>query len=60
MGNIVNKYKVNELTLSETFLNLDDEEFKRVTGCTPYEWRKNPENFEQQIMKFEIHPENGW
>lgn len=34
--------------------------FKRVTGCTPYEWRKNPENFEQQIMKFEIHPENGW
>lgn len=34
--------------------------FKRITGCTPYEWRKNPDNFEQQIMKFEIHPEDGW
>lgn len=34
--------------------------FKQVTGCSPYEWRKNPGNFEQQIMKFEIHSEEGW
>ncbi len=34
--------------------------FKQVTGRSPYEWRKTPENFEQQIMKFEIHSEEGW
>ena len=34
--------------------------FKQVTGCSPYEWRKDPANFEQQIMKFEIHSEEGW
>lgn len=34
--------------------------FKQVIGCSPYEWRKNPSNFEQQIMKFNIHSEEGW
>lgn len=34
--------------------------FKQIIGCSPYEWRKNPANFEQQIMKFSIHSEEGW
>lgn len=34
--------------------------FKNVMGVTPVEWRKRPENYEQQILKFEIHSEEGW
>lgn len=34
--------------------------FKQILGESPNEWRKNPENFEQQIFKFEIHSEEGW
>lgn len=34
--------------------------FKQVMGVTPVEWRKRPENYEQQILKFEIHSEEGW
>lgn len=34
--------------------------FKQVLGCSPYEWRKNPENFEQQIFKFDVHSKEGW
>ena len=32
----------------------------RVTGMTPLEWRKRPENYEQQLLKFDIHSEEGW
>ena len=34
--------------------------FRRVTGVSPEEWRKRPENYEQQILKFRVHPEKGW
>ena len=34
--------------------------FKQVMGCSPYEWRKKPENFEQQILKAQVHSEEGW
>ncbi|MGN1191443.1 MAG: AraC family transcriptional regulator [Dorea sp.] len=34
--------------------------FKQIKGVTPGEWRKRPENFEQQLLKFEIHSEEGW
>lgn len=34
--------------------------FRNVTGVTPAEWRKRPENYEQQILKFQIHSEEGW
>lgn len=34
--------------------------FRSVTGCSPVEWRKRPENFEQQMLRFEVHPEEGW
>lgn len=34
--------------------------FKQVMGRSPYEWRKCPDNFEQQIMKFKVHSEEGW
>lgn len=34
--------------------------FRHVMGVTPAEWRKRPENYEQQILKFQIHSEEGW
>lgn len=34
--------------------------FKQAMGSSPFEWRKCPENFEQQILKFEVHSEEGW
>lgn len=34
--------------------------FRRITGVSPNEWRKRPENYEQQLLKFRIHSEKGW
>ena len=34
--------------------------FKQITGVSPNEWRKRPENYEQQLLKFRIHSEKGW
>lgn len=34
--------------------------FKQLTGVTPGEWRKRPESYEQQLLNFDIHSEEGW
>ena len=34
--------------------------FKQRMGVTPVEWRKRPENYEQQLLNFDIHSEEGW
>lgn len=34
--------------------------FRQVTGVSPSEWRKRPENYEQQLLKSWIHSEQGW
>lgn len=34
--------------------------FRQITGVSPAEWRKRPENYEQQILRFTIHSEEGW
>lgn len=34
--------------------------FLQIMGVTPVQWRKRPENYEQQILKYEIHSEEGW
>ena len=33
--------------------------FKQLMGVTPVEWRKRPENYEQQLLNFDIHLEEG-
>ena len=43
-------------SVSSTF----NRNFRHVMGVTPAEWRKRPENYEQQILKFQIHSEEGW
>ena len=34
--------------------------FRQIMGVTPVEWRKRPENYEQQLLDFDIHSEKGW
>ncbi len=34
--------------------------FKMIIGLSPNEWRRRPENFEQQLFKFNIRSEEGW
>lgn len=43
-----------------TTLSTFNRNFKQFMGSAPYEWRKRPENFEQQLFKFQIHSEAGW
>jgi len=34
--------------------------FKKITGVSPNKWRKRPDNYEQQLLKSQIHSEKGW
>ncbi|HIY01529.1 MAG TPA: AraC family transcriptional regulator [Candidatus Blautia faecipullorum] len=34
--------------------------FRQIMGTTPMEWRKKPEHYERQLLKFDIHSEEGW
>ncbi|MCD8301079.1 MAG: helix-turn-helix domain-containing protein [Clostridiales bacterium] len=34
--------------------------FKKVTGTSPYQWKKQPDNFESRLNDFDIMVENGW
>lgn len=48
-------YKCGFTTIS-TF----NRNFKQAMGSSPFEWRKRSENFEQQLLKFEVRSEKGW
>lgn len=48
-------YKCGFPTLS-TF----NRNFKKIRGLSPKEWRKNPKNYEQQLLQFKIQFEEGW
>jgi AraC-like DNA-binding protein len=37
-----------------------DRNFKRVIGVTPYQWKKNPENYESKLLQFHISAAKGW
>ena len=34
--------------------------FRQYMGVTPMEWRRRPENYERELLKFDIHSEEGW
>lgn len=48
-------YKCGFTTLS-TF----NRNFRQATGLSPMEYRRRPYNFEQQILQFTVHSEQGW
>ncbi len=43
-----------------TTLSTFNRNFKQMLGISPSEWRKRPENFEQQLLKFRIQSKEGW
>ena len=43
-----------------TTISTFNRNFKQIMGVAPIEWRKRPENYEQQLLKFDIHSEEGW
>lgn len=43
-----------------TTLSTFNRNFKQALGVSPSEWRKRPENFERQLLKFQIHSTEGW
>lgn len=43
-------------TTSSTF----NRNFFHLTGMTPQEWRKRPENMERNFLEFDVHTEKGW
>jgi AraC-like DNA-binding protein len=34
--------------------------FRKLIGVTPYQWKKNPENYESALLKFHITAAPGW
>ncbi len=34
--------------------------FKRITGTSPYQWKKQPEQFESRLINAQIMVEKGW
>lgn len=44
------------------FINVStfNRNFKKITGKNPNSWRKSPENFERQILKYDVYSEKGW
>lgn len=34
--------------------------FKRMIGTSPYQWKKQPDNFESRLSEFNILIEKGW
>lgn len=37
-----------------------DRNFRRVTGCTPLQWKKDPANYEQKLRNYRIAAFQGW
>ncbi|MCD8156174.1 MAG: helix-turn-helix transcriptional regulator, partial [Clostridiales bacterium] len=34
--------------------------FKRITGTSPYQWKRQPDNFESRLADCDIMVEKGW
>lgn len=35
-------------------------DFKKILGTSPYQWKKNPENYEEKLSKYNISALKGW
>lgn len=55
-------YSMEEISVKVGFTTTStfNRNFKRITGTSPYQWKKQPENFESRLSKFNIMVEKGW
>ncbi len=55
-------YSMEEIAVKVGFTTTStfNRNFKRITGTSPYQWKKQPENFESRLSKFNIMVEKGW
>ncbi len=55
-------YSMEEVSLKVGFTTAStfNRNFKKITGTSPYQWKKQPENFESRLANFSIMIEKGW
>lgn len=34
--------------------------FRQIMGVSPHQWRKNPENYEQKLLEYDVKTHEGW
>lgn len=53
---------MNEIAVKVGFATTStfNRNFKRIVGTTPYQWKKNPENYEGKLLQFNISAVKGW
>ncbi|WP_130836516.1 AraC family transcriptional regulator [Lachnoclostridium sp. Marseille-P6806] len=53
---------MNDIAVRCGFLTVStfNRNFKKFIGVTPYQWKKDPANFESTLLKFHISAEKGW
>lgn len=53
---------INDIAVKCGFSTLStfNRNFNRIMGESPYNWRKSPENFEQTLLRYNIHSCEGW
>ena len=55
-------YSMSSVALNCGFSTVStfDRNFKNVLGITPYQWKKNPDNFESHLLTVNIAVKKGW
>lgn len=55
-------YSMEEIAMKAGFTTTStfNRNFKRITGTSPYQWKKQPDNYESRLSDFNILVEKGW
>ena len=55
-------YSMEEIAVKVGFTTTStfNRNFKRITGTSPYQWKKQPDNYESKLANFNILIEKGW
>ena len=63
-GDLIKKtgYSMEEIAVKVGFTTTStfNRNFKRITGTSPYQWKKQPDNYESRLSNFNILIEKGW
>jgi len=56
------EYSMDEVAQQVGFVTTStfNRNFKRVLSTSPYQWKKNPENYESKMLNFKITALKGW